>query len=52
MTMPATDRKMLINLLYHSAVISGFATGYAKLGKALMGGPTLRLDYSPAISWT
>ena len=47
MTTPATDGKMLVSTLYHSAVVSGFAIGYVKLGKALMGGPTPRLDYTP-----
>ena len=46
MTTPAIDEKMPVNALYHSAVVSGIAIGYAKLGKALMGGPTPKLDYS------
>ena len=29
MTTPATDGKMLVNALYHSAVVSGLAAGYA-----------------------
>ena len=33
MTTPATDGKMIVNALYHSAVVSGLATGYARLGK-------------------
>ena len=38
MTTPATDGKMLVNELYHSAVASGHAAGYARLGKMAIGG--------------
>jgi phosphoribosylaminoimidazole (AIR) synthetase len=44
MTTPATDGKMLANALYHSAVVSGLAMGYAKLGKMIIGGSTPKLD--------
>ena len=46
MTTPATDGKMLVNALYHSAVISGLAMGCARLGKIAMGGSTLKLDHT------
>ena len=38
MTTPGTDGKMLVNALYHSAVVCGIAVGYARLGKMAMGG--------------
>ena len=47
MTNPATDRKMLVNALYHSAVVSGLAMGYARLGKMAMGGSPPKLDFTP-----
>ena len=47
MTTPTTDGKMLINALYHSAIVSGLAMGYAKLGKMAIGGTTPKLDYTP-----
>ena len=47
MTTPATDGKMLVNALYHSAVVSGLAISYSRLGKALIGGPPPKLDYTP-----
>ena len=37
MTTPATDGKMIVNALYHSAVVSVLAMGYARLGKMAMG---------------
>ena len=37
MTTPATDGKMVVNALYHSAVVSGLAVGYARLGKIATG---------------
>ena len=46
MTTPATDGKMLVNVLYHSAVVSGLAIGYARLGKVAVGGPP-KLDFTP-----
>ena len=33
--------------LYHSAVISGIAMGYARLGKMAMGSSTPKLDFTP-----
>ena len=47
MTTPAADGKMLVNALYHSAVVSGLAIGYSRLGKAFVGGPPPKLDYTP-----
>ena len=47
MTTPATDGKMIVNALYHSAVVSGLATGYARLGKIVMGGSPPKLDFTP-----
>ena len=47
MTTPATDGKMLVNALYHSAVVSGLAMGYARLSKMVMGGSSPKLDPTP-----
>ena len=50
MTSPATDGKMLVNELYHRAVVSGLAAGYARLGKMAIGGsppPPPKLDFTP-----
>ena len=47
MTTPATDGKMLVNALYHSAVVSGLAIGYSRLGKIAIGGQPPKLDYTP-----
>lgn len=47
MTTPATDGKMLVNALYHSAVVSGLAVGYSRLGKMVIGGTSPRLDFTP-----
>ena len=47
MTTPATDGKMLVNALYHSAVVSGLAAGYAWLGKLAIGGSPEKLDFTP-----
>ena len=45
----ATDSKMLVNALYHSAVVAGLAAGYAGLGKMVIGValPPPKLDTSP-----
>ena len=45
MTNLATDGKMLVNALYHSAVVSGLAAGYAQLGKMAIGGSPQKLDF-------
>ena len=47
MTTPATDGKMLVNALYRSAVVSGLAAGYARLGKMAIGGSLPKLDFTP-----
>ena len=47
MTTPATDGKMLVNALYHSAVVSGLAMGYVKLGMMAFGGTSPKLDPTP-----
>ena len=47
MTSPAADGKMLVNALYHGAVISGLAVGYARLGKMALGGAAPKLDFTP-----
>ena len=47
MTTPATDGKMLINALYHSAVVSGHAAGYSRLDKMAIGGSSPKLDFTP-----
>ena len=54
MTTPATDGKMLVNALYHSALVSSLAAGYARLGKMAIGGSPTKLDLRPAtmaLSW-
>ena len=47
MTTPATDGKKLVNALYHSAVVSGLAAGYARLGKMRLGVAPPKLDFTP-----
>ena len=47
MTTPATDVKMLVNALYHSAVVSGLAAGYVQLDKTAIGGSPPKLDFTP-----
>ena len=47
MTTPAIDGKMLVNALYHSAVVSGLAAGYARLGKMAIRGSPPKLDFTP-----
>lgn len=37
---------MLVNTLYHSAVVGGLAMGYARLGKVAIGGPPPKLDFT------
>lgn len=46
MTTPATDGKMLVNALYHSAIVSGLAMGYSRLGKMVIGGAAPKLDFA------
>ena len=47
MSTPASDGKMLVNDLYHAAVVGGLAVGYAKLGQMVLKGPLPRLDLTP-----
>ena len=47
MTTPATDGKALVNALYHSAVVSGLAMGYARLSKMAFGGSLPKFDFTP-----
>ena len=47
MTSPVTDGKMLVNALYHSAVVSGLAIGYSRLSKMVIGGAPPKLDFTP-----
>ena len=37
----------VVNALYHSAVVSGLAAGYVRLGKMTIGGSPLKLDFTP-----
>ena len=46
MATPSTDGKMLVNTLYHSAVISGLAVGYSRIGKMIVPGPPPKLDFN------
>ena len=47
MTTPATNGKMIMNALYHSAVVWALAMEYARLGKMAMGGSSPKLDFTP-----
>ena len=47
MTTPATDGKMLVNALYHSAVVSGLAAGFSLLGEMAIGVNPQKLDFTP-----
>ena len=47
MITPATDRKMRVWMLYHSAVVSGLVAGYCRLGKLAIGGSPPKLDFTP-----
>ena len=47
MTIPATGGKVIVNTLYHSAVVSGLAMGYARLGKIAMGDSLPKLEFTP-----
>ena len=46
MTTPAADGKMIVNALFHSAVVSGPAMGYTLLGKLVIGGAPPKLDFT------
>ena len=45
--MATTDGKMLVNALYHAAVVGGLAMGYAKIGQMVFKGSLPRLDFTP-----
>jgi hypothetical protein len=47
MTSPITDGKMLVNALYHGAILSRLDIGYSKLGRSFMGGDAPKLDFKP-----
>lgn len=36
----------MANAVYHSAILSGMAMGYARLGKMILKGSTLKLDFT------
>ena len=38
---------LLVNALYHSAVVSGLAIRYSRLGKMVVGGAQPKLDLKP-----
>ena len=42
----ATDSRMLVNVLFHSAVVSDLAIGYTRLGKMVIGGAPPKLDFT------
>ena len=46
MTTPTADGKMLVNELYHSAVVSSLAVGYAWLVKMANGGSPPELNFT------
>ena len=43
----STDGKMLVNTLYHGAVVTLLTVSYARLGKMAFGGAYPKLDFSP-----
>ena len=43
---PAADGKMLANSIYHAAVTSALAMGYAKAGQMALGGLTPKLAFT------
>ena len=43
----AADGKMIMNALYHSAVVSGLTIEYSRLGKMVVGGSPPKLDLMP-----
>jgi hypothetical protein len=38
---------MLVNALYHGAVVSALAMGYSRLGKMVIGGAPPKQDFTP-----
>ena len=43
----AADGMMIVNAVYHRAVVSGLAIGYSRLGKLVVGGAPPKLDLMP-----
>ena len=43
----STDGKVVVNTLYHSAIVSGLAIAYASLGKKFLSGAAPKLDFVP-----
>ena len=41
------DGKAVVNCIYHGAVVAGLAVGFARLGKAVLGGVYPKLDLTP-----
>ena len=45
--MSTNNGKMLVNDLYHAAVVGGLAIGYAKIGQMVFKGTLPKLDSTP-----
>ena len=45
--MSTNDGKMLVNDLYHAAVVGGLTIGYAKIGQMVFKGALPKLDSTP-----
>lgn len=43
---PSIDGKMLASTVYHAAVVSGQAMGYAHLGRMIIKGSATKLDFT------
>ena len=43
----STDGKQIVNKVYHGAVVSAFAMGYARLTQTFLMGPIPKLDLTP-----
>ena len=41
------DGKEIVNAIYHGALVAGLAVGYARLGKAALGGAYPKLEFTP-----
>ena len=41
-----TNGKMIANMAYHAAVVSGLAVGYACLGRMIIKGNALKQDFT------
>ena len=44
---PLTESKQIVNAVYHGAVVSAFAIGYARLTQMFLKGPIPKLDLTP-----